>query len=105
MVYADTGEALTGLSAEEAMTLMRRYVPEHATSLEYERRLTDSDQWTLQSLIRNQMPMHRIALGDRAIEYVLARRQINFQTHNKLVPRNNSCRCRSRNNAWLWDKK
>lgn len=66
MVYADTGDALTGMSADEAMTLMRRYVPEHASSLQYERRLTDSDQWTLQSLIRNQMPMHRIALGDDA---------------------------------------
>ena len=32
----------------------------------YERRLTDSDQWTLQSLIRNNMPLHRIALGDEA---------------------------------------
>ena len=29
-------------------------------------RLTDSDQWTLQSIIRNNMPMHRIALGDAA---------------------------------------
>ena len=26
--------------------------------------LTDSDQWTLQSIIRTNMPMHRIALGD-----------------------------------------
>jgi hypothetical protein len=66
MVYADTGEPLRGVSADEAMALMRRFVPEHAATLEYERRLTDSDQWTLQSVIRNNMPMHRIALGDEA---------------------------------------
>ena len=54
------------MSADEAMALMRRYVPEHAATLRYDDRLTDSDQWTLQSLIRNQMPMHRIALGDDA---------------------------------------
>ena len=64
MVYADTGQPLRGMSADEAMALMRRYVPEHAATLAYERRLTDSDQWTLQSVIRNNMPLHRIALGD-----------------------------------------
>jgi hypothetical protein len=66
MVYADTGEPLRGMSADEAMALMRRFVPEHASTLAYDRRLTDSDQWTLQSVIRNNMPMHRIALGDEA---------------------------------------
>jgi hypothetical protein len=66
MVYADTGAPLPGMSADEAMALMRRYVPEHSSTLQYDRRLTDSDQWTLQSLIRNNMPMHRIALGDEA---------------------------------------
>jgi hypothetical protein len=66
MVYADTGVPLRGLSPDEAMTLMRRFVPEHAGTLEYETRLTDSDQWTLQSVIRNNMPLHRIALNDEA---------------------------------------
>jgi hypothetical protein len=66
MVYADTGEPLIAMSADEALGLMRAYVPEHAATLTHEARLTDSDQWTLQSLIRNQMPLHRIALGDAA---------------------------------------
>jgi len=66
MVYADTGQELTGVSGEQALALMRRFVPEHAATLRLDARLTDSDQWTLQSLIRNQMPMHRIALGDDA---------------------------------------
>lgn len=66
MVYADTGEPLESLNADEAMAVMRRYVPEHASTLEYERELTDSDQWTLQGIIRSNMPTHRIALGDAA---------------------------------------
>ena len=54
---------------------MRRFVPEHAGTLRYEERLTDSDQWTLQSVIRNTMPMHRIALGDAAgTEYYVSER-------------------------------
>lgn len=64
MVYADTGSPLPGMGADEAMALMRRFVPEHAGTLQHDRRLTDSDQWTLQSIIRTNMPMHRIALGD-----------------------------------------
>jgi hypothetical protein len=75
MVYADTGEMVTATSAGEAMALVRRFVPEHAETLRYETRLTDSDQWTLQALIRNQMPMHRIALGDAAgTEYYVSER-------------------------------
>ena len=66
MVYADTGELHESLSADEAMAELRRFVPEHAATLRYERRLTDSDQWSLQSVIRTHMPMHRIALDDEA---------------------------------------
>jgi hypothetical protein len=66
MVYADTGELLEGMSAEEALALMRRFVPEHAATLRYDTRLLDSDQWTLQGIIRSNMPLHRIALGDAA---------------------------------------
>jgi hypothetical protein len=46
------------------MALLRRFVPEHAATQRYDRRLTDSDQWTLQNIIRTNMPLHRIALGD-----------------------------------------
>jgi hypothetical protein len=63
-VYGDTGALLTGMSADEAMALMRRFIPEHSGTLRYEGRLLDSDQWTLQNVIRNNMPMHLIALGD-----------------------------------------
>src|SRR5688572_24592574 len=40
MVYADTGEPLESMSADEAMTLVRRFVPEHASTLRYETQLT-----------------------------------------------------------------
>lgn len=66
MVYGDTGEPLSGFGADEAMAVLRTFVPEHAATLRHDRRLTDSDQWTLQRIIRDNMPMHRIALGDAA---------------------------------------
>lgn len=65
-VYADTGEPLSGFSAETAVHAVSRFVPEQAATLHYGKRLTDSDQWTLSSIIRAQMPMHRVALGDAA---------------------------------------
>jgi hypothetical protein len=66
MVYADSGDVLAGVSRDEALTVMRHFEPAHADTLTYEVRLTDSDQWTLQSIIRNTMPLHRIALNDAA---------------------------------------
>jgi hypothetical protein len=75
MVYADTGQALDPLSADEALAVMRRFAPEHANTLRHEERLTDADQWTLQGVIRNTMPMHRISLGDPAgTEYYVSER-------------------------------
>ena len=61
-VYADSAQALRGLTPVEATGLVRRFVPEHASTIRYDAYLTDADQWTLQS--RALMPMHRIALGD-----------------------------------------
>lgn len=75
MVYADTGEPLAALSEAEAMAVMSRYVPEHAATLRYERHLLDADQWTLQGVIRANLPMHRIALGDASgTEYYVSDR-------------------------------
>lgn len=66
MVFADTGTLAESVSADDAMRIMRAFAPEHAGTMRYDARLLDSDQWTLQSIIRNQMPLHRIALGDAA---------------------------------------
>jgi hypothetical protein len=64
-VYADTGEIVTELTNDEAATLARAFVPEHAGTLRHDAYLLDSDQWTLSSAIRPLMPLHRFALGDR----------------------------------------
>lgn len=75
MVYADTGVPLDGLTTGEAIAVMRRFVPEDAGTLRDEERLTDSDQWTLQGIIRSGMPLHRIAVGDPAgTEYYVSER-------------------------------
>ncbi len=66
MVFGDTGKLFQGFTTEQALAAMKRYAPEYASSLAYDTRLTDSDQWTLQSIIRNQMPLHRITMGDAA---------------------------------------
>src|SRR4051794_27487508 len=55
MVYGDTGAPLEGLTAQQALVLMQRFVPEHGRTLRHQERLTDADQWTLQSVIRSNM--------------------------------------------------
>jgi hypothetical protein len=65
-VYADSGEPLAPVTRDDALAIVARFAPEHAGTLRYETRLTDADQWTLQTVIRSTMPMHRIALGDAA---------------------------------------
>jgi hypothetical protein len=61
-VFADTGEPLAALSAEDALAVVRAAWPEHAGTASVEVRLEDPEQWTLQS--RAFLPLHRIALGD-----------------------------------------
>ena len=61
-VFADSGRVLEGLSTDDALEVARRFAPDQAGSATYDTRLTDADQWTLQS--RAFMPMHRIGLAD-----------------------------------------
>jgi len=63
-VFADSGEPVRGVSVDEAIDLIRRFAPEHASTIAPDARLEDSDQWTLSGVIRAHMPMYRIALGD-----------------------------------------
>jgi hypothetical protein len=65
-VYADTGAPLDDVSATAAVAAVRAFMPEHAATVHHDRRLDDSDQWTLSSVIRAQMPLHRVVLGDVA---------------------------------------
>jgi hypothetical protein len=60
-IYADTGELvpILGADRQQAVEIIRRWVPEHAVTVRYDKYLEDSDQWTLQSAQRNQMPRAR----------------------------------------------
>ncbi len=69
-VYADTGEPVQAVADDlKALEIIRRWAPEHASTVRYDAYLEDSDQWTLQGAQRNQMPLHRIALDDEADTY------------------------------------
>lgn len=68
-VYADTGGLVGRATAAEALELIRNWVPEHRSTIRYDKRLSDSDQWTLYAEQRAQMPLHRIAVGDPADTY------------------------------------
>ena len=48
-VFADKGERLERLTADEAMAAAARWPPEHAARVRYAARLREADQWTLQS--------------------------------------------------------
>lgn len=59
-IYADTGEALSPLSAEQALRIARAFAG--GASVRHETRLADADQWTFG--VRGQMPLHRVAVAD-----------------------------------------
>ena len=60
-VFADTGEALSPISADLALQVARAFGA-GAAEVRYDARLVDADQWTFS--VRGQMPMHRIAVDD-----------------------------------------
>lgn len=67
-VYADTGEPIVPLSADAAVGVVERFLPGQR-GIWHDALLDDSDQWSLYSDIRNQMPLHRIGVGDEASTY------------------------------------
>jgi hypothetical protein len=68
-VYADTADRVGGASANQAVEVIRRWVPQYAATMRYDGYLLDSDQWTLYNEQRALMPLHRIAVGDPAGTY------------------------------------
>ena len=68
-IYADTGKALGGMDAQEAMKLMRRFLPEDAATIRYDAYLAGPEQWTLYPAMGPQRPLHRFALDDVADTY------------------------------------
>lgn len=65
-VFADTGELVAPLTADDAIALAREFAPESASDAPTVATLTDADQWTLTGGLRSAMPLHRIALDDDA---------------------------------------
>jgi hypothetical protein len=66
-VFADTAQTLDRVPREQALEEVRRFAPDHASTIQYDAHLSDPDQWTFGS--RAQMPLHRIAVGDAAGTY------------------------------------
>src|SRR5262245_19181453 len=63
-VMADTGRRPAAFTSEQAVASAAAFAPDRTQTLRYDARLTEPDQWTLQS--RPFLPLHRIALGDPA---------------------------------------
>jgi hypothetical protein len=61
-IAADSGRILPPLSREGALAAAAPFVRGRAHTFRYDARLTEPDQWTLQS--RGLLPLHRIAAGD-----------------------------------------
>src|SRR5687767_5415338 len=69
-VFADTGEPLDRLSADQAVALARRFIPEHASTMRHAGRLEKPDQWTIDGGLPQFLPLHRISLEDEAGTYI-----------------------------------
>ncbi len=61
-VFADNGEILVEIEEGEALAIASRFMDLPSNQLEYSGLLTEADQWTIN--FRNQMPLHKIAVGD-----------------------------------------
>jgi hypothetical protein len=57
---------LPPLAADDAVAVVRGFVPAHAGTARHDARLEEPDQWTLSSALRPLFPLHRVALGDEA---------------------------------------
>ena len=62
LVFADTGDDVPLVDAEQALRIARAFVS--TGSVRYDARLTDADQWTFD--VRRLAPLHRIAVEDEA---------------------------------------
>jgi hypothetical protein len=71
-VFADNGERMESVTAEQAVEEARRFAPE-CRSAAHDALIVDPDQWTLE--LRRTLPLHRIALGgcNGAVVYVRER--------------------------------
>jgi hypothetical protein len=63
LTFADTGDAVPPVDAEQALRIGRAFDGGHQ-AVRYDARLTDADQWSFG--VRGRMPMHRLAVDDAA---------------------------------------
>ena len=63
LVFADTGDDLPLVDADQALRIARAFAGGYQ-EVRYDARLTDADQWTFS--VRARMPMHRIIVDDPA---------------------------------------
>ena len=61
-VFADTGDAVPPVDRQQALRIAQAFAA--ASSVRYDDRLTDADQWTFD--VRRLMPLHRIVVDDAA---------------------------------------
>lgn len=61
-VFADTGEGLTRVSTDDALTIAAQFMGVASDRLRHIGILTKPDQWTI--VIRRQLPLHKIAVSD-----------------------------------------
>ena len=63
-VFADTGDPLTPLGAEDAREVARGFAGQPATAIRYEGLVAKPDQWTL--VVRHALPAHKFRVDDGA---------------------------------------
>ena len=61
--FADTGDAVPLVDADQALRIARAFTGGH-NDVRYDARLADADQWSFG--VRGRMPLHRIAVDDTA---------------------------------------
>jgi hypothetical protein len=61
--FADTGDPVPAVDAEQALRIARAFVS-GVNAVRYDARLADADQWSFG--VRGRMPLHRIAVEDQA---------------------------------------
>jgi len=65
-IYADTGEPLLPMNADEAKTALTRFLKLDPSKIHYDRYLTTSDLFTLDSVFKQHLPLHRFSVDDGA---------------------------------------
>ena len=72
-VYADTGEVLPRMGREQALSWMKQFAPEYASTMSYDAYLAGPDEFTRIPTLAGFAPLHRIAMNDPAgTEYYIS---------------------------------